>query len=160
MLLLYCMTEAGVDSGQLLGVRGAEVLTSERNGIACHFSALEGAESKTQDDALASWAVTNGLFQTNSVIPFRYPTFMPDENAIQEFLAANVSPYLADLRRIRGLVQMKITIQTPPASTAPTVPTSGTEYLKQRQRESQSALAATDAIKNVGAGIVREWKQE
>jgi hypothetical protein len=160
MLLLYCMTEAGVDSGQLLGVRGAEVLTSERNGIACHFSALEGTESKTQDDALAFWAVTNGLFQINSVIPFRYPTLMPDENAIQEFLAANASSYLGDLRRIRGLVQMKITIQTTPASTAKTEPISGTEYLKQRQRESQSALVATDAIKNVGAGMVREWKQE
>src|SRR5260370_10946307 len=112
MLLLYCMTEAGVDSGQLLGVRRAEVLTSERNGIACHFSALEGAASKTQDDALAFWAVINGLFQTNSVIPFRYPTLMPDENVIHEFLAANASSYLKDRRRIRGLVQMKTTIQT------------------------------------------------
>jgi hypothetical protein len=55
---------------------------------------------------------------------------------------------------------MKVTIQMPPASTATAVPTSGTEYLKQRQRESQSALAATDAVKNACAGMVREWKQE
>jgi hypothetical protein len=160
MLLLYCMTEAGVDSGQLLGVRGAEVLSCESNGLACHFSALEDTDSKTQDDALAFWAVTNGLFQTNSVIPFRYPTFMADENAIQEFLAANTTSYLAELRRIRGLVQMKVTIQTSPASTATAVPTSGTEYLKQRQRASQSALEASDAARKAAADVAYEWKQE
>jgi len=85
---------------------------------------------------------------------------MPDENTIQKILAANASSYLGDLRRIRGLVQMKITIQTTPASTAKTVPISGTDYLKQRQRESQSASAATEAIKNAGVDIAHEWKQE
>jgi hypothetical protein len=55
---------------------------------------------------------------------------------------------------------MKITIKTAPASTLNAIPTSGTEYLKQRQRASQSASEASDAIKNVGAGMVREWKQE
>jgi hypothetical protein len=154
------MTEAGVDSGQLLGVQGAEVLSSESNGLACHFSALENAHSKTQDDALAFWAVINGLFQANSVIPFRYPTFMPDENTIQEFLSANATSYLGELRRIRGLVQMKITIQTVPSTQENVAPTSGTEYLKQRQRESQSASAATEAIKRGGGHVVHEWKQE
>jgi hypothetical protein len=159
MLLLYCMTEAGVDSGQLLGLQGAEILSSEIDGLACHFSALKNPKGKTQDDALAFWAVIHAYFQKSAIIPFRYPTFIPDEIAIQEFLAANASLYLGELGRIRGLVQMKITIQTQlvPESAAPT---SGTEYLKQRQRASQSASAATEAIKDAGADVVREWKQE
>src|SRR3954462_8781488 len=124
MLLLYCMTEASVDSAQLLGVRGAEVLSCESHGLACHFSALEDANGNTQDDALSFWTVINGFFQKHALIPFRYPTFMSDENAIQEFLAANASLYLGELRRIRGLAQMKITIQAVTTSAGNAKPTS------------------------------------
>jgi hypothetical protein len=162
MLLLYCMTESGIERKELLGVNGSEVRAVEHNGVACHFSdSTESHPSSTQTDALAFWSVVDRLFQQNSVIPFRYPTLMEDEPAIRDFLATNADVYLNELQRVRGLVQAKITISeavsTPTPNTAS--PASGTEYLKQRQRISQSITDAVEAAKNTGSDLVKDWKQ-
>jgi len=162
MLLLYCMTEAGIERKELLGVNGSEVQAVEHNGVACHFSdSTESHPSSAQADALAFWSVVDRLFQQNTVIPFRYPTLMKDEPAIRNFLATNAEIYLNELQRMRGLVQAKIKISeaasTPALKT--TSPASGTEYLKKRQRISQSITGAVEAAKETGSDLVRDWKQ-
>src|SRR5437879_3481764 len=133
MLLLYCMTEAGVETAQMLGVQGSEVLSVESHGVCCHFSAQandndhERGSAENAADALAFWSVVNHLFQQTTVIPFRYPTMMPDETALQDFLAQNGRAYRSELERIRGLVQVKITVRLPENMEPIAKASSGTE---------------------------------
>jgi len=161
MLLLYCMTESGVETAQIVGVQGSEVLSVESHGVVCHFSAPANEHERgcAQDGALAFWSVVNRLFQQTTVIPFRYPTMMADETALQEFLALNGRAYQHELHRIRGLVQLKITVEVQEKIEPTSKPSSGTEYLRQRQRTGQSVAEATAAVAATGEGIVREWKK-
>src|SRR4051812_37315715 len=87
MLLLYCVTES-VATEQMLGVHGNSISTIAHNGVLCYCS--EWSERKSDDaqqDALAYWSVVNRLFQETAVIPFRFPTFMKDHSAMEEFLS-------------------------------------------------------------------------
>ncbi|MCU1284284.1 MAG: Gas vesicle synthesis GvpLGvpF [Acidobacteriales bacterium] len=158
MLLLYCVTESVADA-HIPGVHGSPVSTIAEGGVLCHSSEWsERNKDDAQQDALAYWSVVNRLFQQTAVIPFRFPTFMKDQAAMQEFLALNAQGFLSELRRLRDLVQMRITIPSEPTSNA-APPTSGTEFLKQRQKSSRVSQDTIAALRASGEDLVREWKQ-
>jgi hypothetical protein len=84
---------------------------------------------------------------------------MPDQTALQDFLAQNGRAYRSELERIRGLVQVKITVRLPESTESNAKASSGTEYLRQRQRAGQFIAEAAAEVVSSGEGVVREWKK-
>lgn len=161
MLLLYCMAEADAQ-GDLppRGVRGAKVESLTRGGLACCFSRYEefggGSADALKQDALDfHWAI-NHVFQQRAVIPFRFPTLLTETSALEAFLEEHASGYLADLQRLRGLVQMEVRLP-PPVAEAVAATTSGTAYMKAKFDAAQKVVELESRVKSAAPG--REWRQ-
>lgn len=161
MLLLYCMAEARPDAPiPPRGVRGAAVEVTQHHGLACYFSRYEnfggGSADELKQDALDfHWAV-NHVFQQQTVVPFRFPTLLPDSAALDKFLSQHAAAYIADLDRLRGRVQMEVRAPVK-ASEAAASATSGTAYLKSKFNAAQAAIEFEAQMKRAAPSA--EWKQ-
>lgn len=163
MLLLYCMAEA--DAGADVpprGVRGAGVEAVTRGGIACYFSRYEqfpgGSADELKQDALDFHWTVNHVFQQRAVIPFRFPTLVAEMAALESFLGQHAAQYVADLERLRGLVQMEVRLPPPAAdAAAASASPSGTAYMKAKFDAAQKAAELENQLKTAAPG--REWKQ-
>jgi hypothetical protein len=154
--LLYCITESDAGlSAPNAGVQGAEVSSISSTGLRCFYSSVQVISSDSAElkkDALEFFRVTHVLFQQTAIIPFRFPTTLPDEAAIRDHLENRQEAYLQALSRFRETVQMEIRISAEWSSTAAQVGgSSGTKYLQnvaQHKRNVENALAACRAAIN------------
>ncbi len=140
MLLLYGMLEAAQPfAPPQPGVRGESVIASGSDPV-CLYSVHQ--EVKTDDpeklkaDVLAFFSVISSALKQATIIPFRFPTLLLDDAALRAFLQEHGKEYAAELERLRGTVQMNITLPKLPAQKDRT---SGTAYL-QSLRANHSAV--------------------
>lgn len=160
MLLLYCMAEADAQAElPPRGVRGAAVEAMKRGALACYFSRYEqfggGSADALKQDALDFHWVVNHVFQQRAVIPFRFPTLLSELPALESFLDQHAPAYLADLQRLRGLVQMEVRLP-PPVAEAVAATTSGTAYMKAKFDAAQKVVEMENRVKSAAPG--REWR--
>jgi len=124
-------------------------------GLRCFYSSVLSTSSDREglkNEALEFHRVTRALFQNAAIIPFRFPTTLPDEAAIREHLHNRNDAYLQALSRFRGLVQMEIRVSPEHASAVAQVGSStGTKYLQNVAHRAQlvdNAIAACRAAIN------------
>lgn len=159
MLLLYCMAEKeGAATAPPSGVRSAPVEVLSQGALLCYFSHFDsfsgGSAEELKKDALDFHWTVNHIFQDQTVIPFRFPTLLKETSDVGSFLTMNSDAYLADLRRLRGLVQMEVRL----AQSAPEAPTSGTgtAYLKAKFDAAQKVIELEGLMKTAAQA---DWKQ-
>jgi len=161
MLLLYCMAEADAQAElPPRGVRGAAVEAVTRGDLACYFSRYDqfggGSAEELKRDALDfHWAIHH-VFQQRAVIPFRFPAMLAEISTLEAFLDRHAPAYLADLQRLRDLVQMEVRLP-PPVAEAVAATTSGTAYMKAKFDAAQKVVELENRVKSAAPG--REWRQ-
>jgi len=69
------------------------------------------------------------------------------------------SEYATELVRLHGAVQMKVLVDAPAADIPPAPATSGTEYLKQRQRAASPVNGVVKKIEDATSPLVHEVKR-
>jgi len=164
MVLPYCMID--VRTAQSLrtshpGVRGAAVEALDESGLRCFYSELPHLAPKgaaaTREDALAFYRVTREIFDACTVIPFRFPTLLPDTAALQTFLRNNSSLYAAALDSLHGMVQMEARLT--PAATSGARDRTGKEYLRGRQAAIESLETAAQALGQAAGAWASDSRQ-
>jgi hypothetical protein len=162
VLLPYCVAETDAPGLAKLalpaGFRGAAVRTVEHAGLRCFVSEVgEPPEKFSREDALAFHRVVRAVFNQAAVIPFRFPTFIPNEDELDAFLDPHAAEYREELQRLREFVQMEIHINLPaPAGGAKGAkpagePGAGAEYLHERAEE-RAAMTKTIEAAQVAIG--------
>ncbi len=158
MLLLYGMAEESPTAPlPPRGVRAAAVEMLRRDPLVCYFSRYDafpgGSAEELKKDALDFHWVVNHVFEKQAVIPFRFPTLLPSQAELEQFLERNSDAYLADLRRLRDRVQMEVRVSIP--AEAPASET-GTAYLKAKFDAAQRVIELESLMKSAAQA---EWKQ-
>src|ERR1700756_516735 len=98
-ILAYCMLDPAVQIAlPPLGVRDSAVESLVESGIRCIVSRLDSPTAAAprfqKEDALRLHHVVSAVFQQAAVIPFRFPTLLP-ESDLRAFMKENSAAYLA-----------------------------------------------------------------
>ncbi len=129
------------------GVQGSTVSSISHVGLRCFYSvvpAISSDAAQLKTHALEFHRVTHVLFQQAAIIPFRFPTLLPDETAVRDHLESRKDAYLRALSCFRETVQMEIRISAERSAAAPEQ-TSGAAYLQNlahRQHDVDNAVVA------------------
>jgi Gas vesicle synthesis protein GvpL/GvpF len=159
-ILLYCVTEkpALIDSGP--GVGGLPVLHCKQSDIHALFSQNTSAESWTgaplKQSAREFHNVLHREFASHAIVPFRFPTLMRDEDELTSHLRDNAAEYSAQLKKFENSVQMDVSIAQPEPTFA--AASSGAEYLRSRQRQSDELHAVVKHIQELAGETVQSWR--
>ena len=164
-LLAYCMLDPAAQIAlPPRGVRDSAVESLVESGIRCVVSNFDSpnvdlpanpAPHFQKEDALRLHYVMSAIFQQAAIIPFRFPTLLP-ESDLRAFVKENSAAYLAALSRLREMVQMELRIATTPSPTATSV--SGTEYLRALQAAAKARDDAAAAARDAAGPFAQEWR--
>src|SRR5262249_48397396 len=97
------------------------------------------------------------FLKQTTIVPFRFPTMLGDENALLEHLAPHAAQYEEALARLRGMIQIDIRIEVPEAKGR--VSPSGTEYLRVREARLQTLHDISMQVRCATEQWIREWRQ-
>ena len=156
MLLLYCMTSEHVDAPPPSGVADAPVNLHAVNGIACWFSEAKHTSAAAKQEVLAFHGVVSHFFKSQTVIPFRFPTTMPDEVALAAWLEKNVALVKKELARLLEVVQMELYFGANASGAAP----SGRAYLEGKRAVLRALEQEAAKSREAVADLVVEWHQK
>ncbi len=161
MLLLYCMTEDEVPSPcrGLAGVGDAEVRDVAKNGVRYFYGGwhADASPEGLKAQALEFHKVVRKIFEHTTVIPFRFPTSVAGDGELAELMEQQSGEYALELSRLRGMVQIKISVEG--AGHASATATSGSEYLKQRQAADAPMNATLEKIEHATHSIAQQTKR-
>ena len=109
-LLLYCLTESEpAVTPPKQGVRGRPVERQALAGMQCYYSTFPHSPTNlSKEDALAFHGVITAIFAKAAVTPFRFPTVLEDEDALEVYLETEGHDLLESLQRLRDFVQMEV----------------------------------------------------
>jgi hypothetical protein len=164
-VLAYCgfLHEDGITAPES-GVGNAPVNLLTQDGLRLLWSEVEWPfeQDRVQQSAVDFHRVIEHVFRQAAVVPFRLLSVFDNLAALEKFAAEHAAGFLADLQRLREVVQMEAVVYViAPRATAPS--DSGRAYLQQKAemlRESAShAALLRDAIQQVSREVrVREVK--
>lgn len=162
-LLAYCVREAsGAVEMPSAGVAGTKVEELQESGLWCCFSRFENREHLSRvpavESAFAFHQVLQALFRQATLISFRFPTLLENEEKLRQHLRERALQYLETLSRLRNMVQMEIHIgrsHTPGGR----LPASGREYLQQRQAQAAELTATVERFNQATCRWVVEWRE-
>jgi hypothetical protein len=163
-LLAYCMTEASA-AVQMpsAGVAGARVEELQESGLRCCFSHFESREQiaaiPAVESAFAFHQVLQVLFRQTSIISFRFPTMLGNQEELRQHLREHAPRYAEALTRLRHMVQMEIHIGTSQATGTGPPASSGREYLQQRQARAAELKATGERFNQAIRPWVVEWRE-
>ncbi len=155
-LLCYCIltTQAQVAlPGK--GVGSAEVRDVREGGLRCIFSDYD-APVATRASALEFHAVVHQVFAQAAVIQFRFPTLLPSESELSEFMQQHQHDYMEALCRWQNDVQMEIHIS--PAGGIPSRQ-SGREYLQARGERERLLDWMAGQFAHALTGCISAWRR-
>jgi hypothetical protein len=164
-ILAYCMLDPAVKIAvPPLGVRDSAIESLVESAIRCIVSNLDspdlGSLSNSaphfqKDDALRLHQVVSAIFQQAAVIPFRFPTLLP-ESELRAFVKENSAAYLGALSRLREMVQMELRITSTQSPTTTSV--SGTEYLRTLQTTTRARDDTAAAAREAAGPLAQDWR--
>jgi hypothetical protein len=155
-LLAYCVLKSARIPVDILGVDDQPVRTIAVQNLVALYSAFPNSRSLTQEDALRFHAVLKSVFDTQAIIPFRFPTFLDDEAALRNHLEAKDSQYAADLARLRDFVQMELRISN---SQQEVSRASGKQYLEAKLEQARGLQEAVGAIRDSAGDVISDSKE-
>jgi hypothetical protein len=163
-LLPYCVFETGLTLPEIVtGVQESTVLRFQEGKLSVLYSEIETLPQDPGELAQAAMSfqsTVQQVFGAGIVIPFRFPTQLANLDDLRSHLRENAQKYENALIRLKGMAQMEVRLTQLAGSTAPTTTsaTSGTEYLKARQAQSQGLTSAIEALKQGVGTTVHEWR--
>lgn len=168
MLLPYCIAESNPAGAATPGMRGAAVHVLEHAGLFCFVSQHAPPPREfTREDALAFHRVVGDVFRHVAVIPFRFPTLLPDEEELRAFLDPHAADYREELQRLREFVQMEVGIAIRAGEAAargsavpgrkPSRPGAGANDLHQRQAQHAPLEATAGQLKAAAGKLAHAW---
>lgn len=142
------------------GVRGSALQPLDLAELRLVYSDLDVEPEWTRDDALQFHGVLRSVLEQADVLPFRFPTLLPDDEALRNYLREAAAELLTALRHIAGAVQMEVRIATnPPVAPRKGAAPSGAEYLRARGAELKTLEAAAEQARAALQDVAREWRQ-
>ena len=164
-VLAYCgfLEEAGITAPEA-GVANAPVHVLAHDRLRLLWSEVEWPfeQGRLQQSAVGFHRVIEHVFQQAAVVPFRLLSVFDDMAALEKFAAENAAGFVADLERLRDVVQMEAVVYViAPRVTANS--DSGRAYLQQKAEmlgfAGKHAAMVKDAIQQVSREVrVREVK--
>jgi hypothetical protein len=164
-VLAYCGFLQGPDiTTPETGVDNAPVSLLAHDGLRLMWSEVEWpfAQGKLQQSAVDFHGVIEHVFRQVAVVPFRLLSVFDDPPSLEKFAAEHVAGFVADLERLRDMVQMEAIVYViAPRVTANS--DSGRAYLEQkagmlRFAESHAAMVR-EAIQQVSQEVrIRQVK--
>lgn len=163
-LLAYCVMEvAAAAEKPASGVGGIEVEELQEGGLRCLFSGLASQEALSRlpavEAALAFHRTLQAVLTQATVIPFRFPTLVENEEELRRDLRENGSRYAEALARLREMVQMEVRISVPEGTRAAQQPASGREYLLGRRAQAGVVANAAQQFRQATREWVEEWRE-
>jgi len=163
--LVYCITQPAPAVDIAAGVCDASVHSREMLGLRVYWSEIAdlqaclGDAESLKKAALQCHQVLRTILLTTTPIPFRFPTLLENEDAIQQHLASELELYRDAMARLVNTVQYEIVASWSDEEEADlATPVSGREYLKRRQEATNRIAAVESKLKTVTADSVREWR--
>jgi hypothetical protein len=161
-VLPYCVFSTGLALPEIVtGVQEAPVLCLDTDGLSVLYSevtTLPQDPGELAQAAMSFQSTVQQAFGAGIVIAFRFPTQLANVDELRAHLQENGARYRAGLMQLNGMAQMEVRLTQLGGTPAPTAATTGTEYLKARQAESQGITAAEEALKQAAGTLVYEWR--
>jgi hypothetical protein len=161
-ILLYCVAEKSRAPAPSVGVACLPVSRSESNEIVALFSKGASADVLTgtplRESAQQFHHVLQQVFSGGAIIPFRFPTLMKDEAELSARLQENSASYSSYLRKFKNSVQMEAVISYSDFSSGVTAKTSGTEYLRSRQKHLEELQGAASQLRDCAGDAAKDWR--
>jgi hypothetical protein len=160
-LLAYCLAEARDEIRfPQAGVQGMPLRSVRSGNLECLVSDFEtssvAGQAPIKDAALEFNRTLQDLLKQSTIVPFRFPTVLADENELLEFLTEQAAEYEATLARLRGTVQIDIRVEMPDSES--TTKPSGTEYLRGREARYDALQEIAAEFRRAGNEWVRQWR--
>jgi hypothetical protein len=161
--LPYCVFSTGLALPEIVtGVQEAPVLRLDAEGLSVLYSevtTLPQDPGELAQAAMSFQSTVQQVFGAGIVIAFRFPTQLANVDELQTHLRENGARYGAGLMQLNGMAQMEVRLTQLGGGPSPAASsTTGTEYLKARQAESQGITVAEDALKQAAGTLVHEWR--
>ena len=134
------------------GVNSAPVQELVNGNLRLLWSSVEWPfdYSVVQQNAVEFHRVVSHMFSQGAVLPFRLLSVFDDAQALIEFVEARKTDFVADLERLRNLVQMECVIYfSPQAATG----LSGKDYLERKAEVLRGAEGYAERVRSVLSGI-------
>ena len=162
-ILLYCVVLKSGLRQPSSGVAGLPVSCSECNDVVALFSKGASAEAWTgaplRESAQEFHRALQQVFTGGAIIPFRFPTLMKDEEELLAYLQENAALYSSSLQRFESSVQMEAVISYSDLTSGTAVKTSGTEYLRSRQKHSEELHVIANKLRDCAGDVARDWRE-
>lgn len=160
-ILPYCVFSSTLNLPEIVtGVQEAPLHRLESDGLSVLYSETSGLSQDPGELAQAAMSLQSTVqqvFGAGIVIAFRFPTLLPSVEDLQTHLRENAERYRSALKLLDGMAQMEIRLTRLGSGPAPEA-TTGTEYLKARQAESQGISSAIEALQQAAGPLVHEWR--
>lgn len=159
-ILAYCtITESERIEFPNCGVQGRHIFAVSESGLHCLCSPFmtAGAAEPLRDSALIFNKVLQSVFKQTTLIPFRFPTVVADEQEIRAYLQEQGAELSDALRRFEGAVQMEVDLRLKELLN-PQGSSSGTDFLRRRQADLHVLEQASSRLRDAVAGSFREWR--
>jgi len=163
-LLAYCITEPQLGHQTLpAGVQAKPVVAINEAELCCFVSQYDPDDPQSKvpvrEAALAFSRLLQSLLPQGTIIPFRFPTLLADEDEVAHYLREHASEYREALARLRGTAQMEITLSTTDAETQRrNDKPSGRKYLESRRASHRLLEAAAQQLHEAAGAAVIEWR--
>ena len=163
--LLYCVTRPGEAVPLAGGVCGSTVRSKELGALRLYWSEIENSDTCFADAeslkraAFEFHQVLREILAKTTLIPFRFPALVTEEEAVEQHVAAEQALYSEALERIGDAVQYEIVGRWAIDEQADfAAPVSGKEYLRRRQETMRRTAAIEAKLKSVAGASVQEWR--
>jgi hypothetical protein len=134
------------------GVNGAALQVTDLGRLRVLWSEVEWpfGSAALQRNAVEFHSVVTGMFLQTAVIPFRLLSIFEDQSSFLDFITEHQADFIADLERLRNLVQMECVLYF---GREGAVSPSGKAYLELKATLARSAEAYVQSIGNALAGL-------
>lgn len=160
-LLLYCISKSASAPRDLPdGVAGSPVFRVDVDSLAAFVSRESDSASWLQaslrTSALEFHQVVKEVFQSTTVVPFRFPTIFENDEQLAKHMGVRSSEYNSQLEKFANCAQMELRISY---SADRASPSSGVEYLRRRQKALHEAELFESELKTALSPVSRQWRQ-
>jgi hypothetical protein len=162
-VLAYCITETEPDiQVPSRGLEGQAIRSLTESGLRCFISdyGKEAAGKPVRESALTFSRVLQDIFGQVAIIPFCFPTLLPSESEISDFVRENAAEYRKALSRLRDSVQMDVHIGfCDPEQKLEARDESGTDYLRKRLSRHQHLEGVAEEFRRAAQPLIQDWRQ-
>jgi hypothetical protein len=159
-VLAYCVFSGNPRiSLPLTGVDGAKLQMMAPGPLQLLWSEVEWPfrPEHMQKHAVEFHGVVNHVFKQVAVVPFRLLSVFDNYGVLAGFVVEHASAFIADLERLKDLVQMECVVYPAPAQPGQqAVSSTGAEYLRRKAGMARSAEAFTKAALEAAASVICE----